>query len=75
MKLVLTFDQGGIGRCLYSELINLPAIGVLTISRATTIEFNPTEQLWEVRDTGNQILYTNASRQTCLEWEHQHFNQ
>ena len=75
MKLVLTFDQSGIGRCLYSELINLTEIGSLTISRATTIEFNPTEQQWEVKDTANQILYTNACRQTCLDWEHQHFNQ
>jgi len=72
---VLNFDSEGIGHCLYTEILNLTAIGPLEIARASNIEFNIKTQLWEVRSVKGEVLYTNASRQLCLEWEHQYFNQ
>ena len=36
---VLTFDPSGNGHALYTELLDLSAIGPLEITRATTIEF------------------------------------
>ena len=75
MNLVLTFDGAGVGHCLYSELIDLTAIGPLTITRATQIEFDHSRQHWVVMDTAGQILFSHASRAACLDWEQQHFNQ
>ena len=71
----LTFDSSGTGRGLYTEAIDLAAIGALEIHRATTIEFNNARQGWEVRDNGGGILFANPSRSACLEWEHERFNQ
>lgn len=71
---VLTFTVNGEGHGLYTEAIELGSIGRLTIRRATTIEFNEAVQKWEVRDAGNALLHTHASREACLAWEHRHFN-
>lgn len=71
----LSFDTSGTGRCFYTEAIDLQTIGALEISRATTLEFNQQSQHWEVKDNSGVSLYSNPSRQQCLLWEQQHFNQ
>jgi hypothetical protein len=70
---VLTFDASGSGSCLYTELIDLQQLGSLKIERASTIEFNESGQVWEVRAEG-ELLFSNRSRAVCLAWEHQYFN-
>ena len=71
MNSTITFTPDGNGQCLYTEAIDLKNIGTLEIQRATNIEFNDHTQLWEVRDVKNNgILYQNASRESCLRWEH-----
>ena len=75
MTHVLTFAETGEGHCLYTEAIELGAIGRLTLRRATGIEFNANSQQWEVRDAGGALLHTHPSREACLAWEHRHFNQ
>lgn len=72
--IVLTFDEQGIGHGLYTEAIPLQTIGTLQMARASTIEFNPTSQQWEVRDTADNLLYADPSRTLCLRWEAEHFN-
>jgi len=72
--LVLTFDETGTGRCLYSELIDLGAIGLLEIQRASSIEFNQKLQRWEVRRPNGRLLFSHHSRAICVAWEHHHFN-
>lgn len=74
MKAVLTFCEGGIVTGLYTEAIPLGAIGALSISRLTEIEFNDSTQKWEVRDTAGAIRFSHRSRQRCLDWEHREFN-
>ena len=71
---VLTFTASGEGHGLYTEAIDLAAIGRLTLRRATSIEFNEAVQKWEVRDAGGALLHTHPSREACLAWEHRHFN-
>jgi hypothetical protein len=71
---VITFDPAGNGHCLFTEAIDLSALGTLVIVRASTIEFNNTAQLWEVRNPEGALLFNHPSRQTCLDWEYQHFN-
>ncbi|MHA3774520.1 hypothetical protein ACXR0O_23595 [Verrucomicrobiota bacterium sgz303538] len=72
---VLTFTPDGAGHGLYTEVIELTAIGLLSIERATSIEFNEQTQEWEVKGTSGDLLYSDASRANCLTWEHRHFNQ
>ena len=71
---VITFAPDGTGRCLWTEAVPLHELGRLEIRRATNIEFNNTTQQWEIRDSENQLLHTDPSRNACLDWEHQYFN-
>ena len=72
---VLTFQPGGIVTGLYTEAIPLAALGALSIQRLTSIEFHDPTQQWEVRDRAGALLFSPASREQCLAWEHRHFNQ
>ena len=74
MNPVLTFDINGIGHCLHTDAIPLQTLGTLEVHRATTIEFNPAGQRWEVKDTEGAILFSDPSRSRCLAWELDHFN-
>ncbi len=71
MSQTLRFTPGGQIDCLYTEAINLHVLGRLHVVRATDIRFNDQSQQWELRhaDTG-ALLLSHASRQACLEWEH-----
>jgi hypothetical protein len=71
---VLKFDPAGNGHCLYTEAIDLSALGALEIVRASSIEFNNPAQQWEVKSAEGAVLFTDPSRQVCLDWEHQYFN-
>jgi len=71
---VLTVDEGGIVTGLYTEMIPLGAIGALSITRLSEIEFNDSSQEWEVRGSTGTILFSHRSRQACLDWEHRRFN-
>jgi hypothetical protein len=74
VKAVLTFQPGGIVTGLYTEAIPLHAIGALKINRLTEIEFNDSTQAWEARDRAGTVLFSNPSRQRCLDWERRRFN-
>jgi len=71
---VIRFDCAGNGHCLYTEAIDLAALGNLEIARASNIEFNNSLQVWEVRRMDGAILYTHPSRTNCLNWEMQYLN-
>ena len=70
MKAVLRFTPGGRIDCLYTEAIDLRALGRLEVFRATDIRFCGKSQLWKVRcaSTG-KLLHTDPSREACLAWE------
>jgi len=72
---VIHFNPDGTGAGLFTELIDLREIGSLEVVRASEIEFNDTTQQWEVFDYTGKRVYTDPSRETCLRWERQHFNQ
>jgi hypothetical protein len=71
---VITFDPAGNGHCLFTEVIDLSALGALDIHRVSSIEFTNVTQLWELKDTDGVLLLSHPSRQACLDWEHQHFD-
>jgi hypothetical protein len=66
----LRFDPSGSVDCLYTEAIDLRELGTLLVTRATSIEFNPDTQRWEVRAAGDgKFLHSHPSRDACLRWE------
>jgi len=71
---VLTFNTDGTAHGLYTETIPLHALGRLCIRRASTIEFDNAIQQWVVRSPDGAELYHSPSRQQCLDWEREHFN-
>jgi hypothetical protein len=72
--IAISIDSEGNGHCLYTEQIDLRAIGPLQIARASHIEFNNETMEWEVKDLENRPLFQHTSRSACLAWEQQHFN-
>ena len=72
-RLVLTIDADGTGHCLYGELLDLRVLGTLSCRRASHIEFEEESQEWRVLSPDrHRVLFTNASRQACLDWEANH---
>ena len=69
----LVFTPDGNVRCLWTDAIPLGELGRLEVHRASTIEFNNEQQVWEAKVQGS-LLFSHSSRAECLAWEHQHFN-
>ncbi len=72
MKTTLRFNPGGHIDCMYTEAIDLHALGRLQVFRATDIRFCEKSQQWKVRcaSTG-KLLLSDPSREACLAWERQ----
>jgi len=71
---VLVFDATGTGHGLYTEAIDLHELGSLHMRRASSVEFEPVSQQWEVRLPDGTLLHSDRSREACLRWERIHFN-
>lgn len=70
MKVVLDIDPTGDIHCLYTEKIDLFAVGrVVNIHKASNVEFNENEQIWEVLSLDGKVLHKNTSREAAIEWE------
>jgi hypothetical protein len=68
---IITIAPDGTVRCLWTDAIPLQVLGRLTLQRASTIEFDPAAQRWEVRLASKPevVAFSHASRETCLDWE------
>ena len=71
---VLIFRPDGTVQGMYTEAIDLSALGPMHVRRATTIEFDNHLQAWRVLDPKGHCLYCAPSRDGCLAWEQQHMN-
>ncbi len=73
---VITFAPDGTARCLWTEAVPLHELGRLDIRRASTVEFEPSTQRWEVRLASHPdaVAFSHPSRETCLEWERNTLN-
>ena len=70
MSHTLRFSPSGTIDCLYTEAIDLHALGRLHVVRATVILFCEKSQQWKVRcAVTGKLLLTNPSRGACLAWE------
>ena len=72
MDCELTFDADGTARGLYTEVIDLMELGILSIRRISRIEFDDEGQTWRVRDMQGRPLFAHVSRNACLDWEREH---
>jgi hypothetical protein len=66
MTSLLRFDPTGKVACLYTEAIDLRALGKLEVTRATEIRFNPDSQEWEVRAVDDDHTDDESSR---IRWD------
>jgi len=67
---VIRFDSDGSAKCLWTEAIDLSAIGTLRIYRASKIEYNNARGLWQVTINGcMQPSFEASTRQACIDWE------
>lgn len=70
MNTVMRFDSMGMVACLYTELVDLRALGRLQVVRATVIRFREATQSWEVHCAStDRLLHSDPSREACLVWE------
>lgn len=54
---------------LYTDIIPLQKLGNLSVTRATTIEFDPQRQGWVVALPDGTEVHFGPSREECLQWE------
>lgn len=70
MNIVLDIDQTGDVHCLYTDRINLFDIGRVTnVRKASNVEFNESEQTWEILSLEGEVLYKNKNREAAIEFE------
>jgi hypothetical protein len=72
---VIHFNPDGTGAGLYTER-SISVRSVLSRSSAPPRSSSTTTtQQWEVFDFTGSRVFTDPSREACLRWERQHFNQ
>lgn len=71
MNIIISIDSSGNMECLYTEAIPLESLGTLNVKRASNVEFNEVNQLWEVKlaTAPDVVAFAHASRATCIAWE------
>lgn len=67
---VLEIDHEGNIHGLYTDEIDLFSIGRVTnVRKASNVEFNEAEQVWEVLSLEGEVLHKNPNRELAIEWE------
>jgi hypothetical protein len=69
MNTTISFHPDGTALCLWTEAVPLHELGRLEITRASNIDFNNTDQKWEVIDRKGRVRFVAKSRSACLEWD------
>lgn len=67
---ILEVNEDGDIHCLYTDEIDLFSVGrVVQVRKASNVEFNEEEQVWEVLSLEGEVLYKNKNRQAAINWE------
>ncbi len=68
--IILDVDPDGNIKCLYTDEIDLFAIGRVTnVEKASNIEYHEPSQSWQVISLSGEVLHTNSNREAAIEWE------
>ena len=65
---VLIYTDGRL-KCLWTDEIDLHKIGNLSVERASSVEFNPIPQEWEIITPDGIVRGSHPSRATAIEME------
>ena len=75
VEIVFDIDAEGNMHGLYTDEIDLFSIGRVTdVRKASNVEFNETEQVWEVLSLEGEVLHKNSNRQAAIDWEIEAFS-
>jgi len=70
VDLVFEIDAEGNLHGLYTDEIDLFGVGqVSDVRKASNVEFNESEQVWEVLSLEGEVLHKNSNRQAAIDWE------
>jgi len=70
----IEIDEDGNIHTLYTDEVDLFAIGRVTnVRKASNVEFNEDDQVWEVLSLAGEVLYTHKNRDESINWEIQNF--
>jgi len=72
---ILEVTENGDLVCLYTDEVDLFALGrVEGVRKASNVEFNEADQVWEVLSLDGEVLYTNPNREKAIDWEIEAFS-
>lgn len=70
VDLIFDIDLEGNMHGLWTDEIDLFSVGrVVQVRKASNVEFNETEQCWNVSSLKGEILHKNKNRQAAIDWE------
>ena len=74
-KLVFEITPEGDLHGLYTDEINLFSVGRVTdVKKASNVEFNQDEQVWEVLSLEGEVLHKTSNRNSAIDWEIEAFS-
>lgn len=74
INVVLDIDRQGNVHTLYTDDIDLFAVGLVTnIRKASNVEFCEPKQCWQVISLDGEVLYEHSNREVAIEWEIEKF--
>lgn len=74
-KVVFEIDEMGNMHGLYTDEVDLFSIGRVTdMRKASNVEFNEEEQVWEVVSLDGEVLYKNPNREVAIDFEIETFS-
>lgn len=73
---VIEIDSQGNIKTLYTDEVDLYELGLVhSVRRASNVEFNQADQMWEVINiSSNEIVYRHKSREQAIDWEITNFS-
>ena len=74
--ILIRIDIGdGTAKTLWTDAIDLPALGTASVTRASHVEFDAAEQAWFVAEPdGRRVKGGFSKRAEALAWEHEWAN-
>jgi len=71
----IEIDENGDLHTLYTDEVDLFEIGKVTnVRKASNVEFNEKDQVWEVLSLEGEVLYTHKNRDEAINWEVEMFS-